>query len=305
MYINVAYQKDMLESCSTPTDCADETVPLKILCCGFYKITSRDNVVTISRPNGRKDYQLLYFHNGQGHFSLGGQGENETPGSFREVTVQAGQMVLFCPGERQVYEYFASDRTEVYWIHFTGNAVWRLLSDNGFKSGEQVFFSGTSISYQELWQKMIQELQLYRMGCQKLLCLMFQELLLLIWRNRENPFSIRTQAEQEVSFALSYFNECYADPISIEEYAASRYITPAWFIHTFRQQTGFTPLQYIISRRMANARELLCQSYSVSETASMVGYDDPLYFSRLFKRNVGISPKDYQSFKERLSKNRQ
>jgi len=303
MYINVAYLKNMLQSYLTPVDYADDTVALKILCCGFYKITDKDETIVTERPGGRKDYQLLYFHNGQGHFSLEEE-EAMEPGSPKDpmTTVSAGQMVLFRPGQRQVYEYYASDRTQVYWIHFTGNAAETLLNDNGFAKREQIFWGGISIAYQELWQKMIRELQLCKKGYEQLLALLFQELLVLIGRNRENRYTGTTRAEQEVDAALHYFSEHYASPITVEQYAASRFITPCWFIRCFRQYTGVTPLQYIISLRMANAREMLHQSYSVSEVASMVGYNDPLYFSRLFKRNVGIAPKDYQKAMARQKK---
>lgn len=300
MYVNVAYLKDMLESYLTPVDCADDTVPLKILCCGFYRIMPEDERILTERPGGRRDYQLLYFHNGQGHFSLKGTEGDGRFGYSCNTLVTSGQMVLFRPGERQVYEYYHSDHTEVYWIHFTGNAVEKILSDHGFAKKEQIFWGGISIEYQSLFRRMIKELQLCKKGYESLLAILFQQLLLIIGRNRNNYNISGTAIEQEVNHALEYFNENYAMPIKIEEYAASRYLTPCWFIRGFRQYIGVTPLQYIISLRMMNARELLNQSYSISEVARMVGYEDPLYFSRLFKRNVGMSPKDYRKKIETL-----
>lgn len=294
MYINVAYLKDMLESYLTPVDHADTSVPLKIVCCGFYRIMPRDHIVTTSRPGGRKDYQLLYFHGGQGHFSFHEE-DSASPDGPCPTTVTSGQMVLFYPGMRQVYEYYSSDRTEVYWIHFTGGDVEKILTDTGFSREEPVFWGGTSIEYQDICQKMIKELQLCRKGYEMLLTLLFREFLTLIGRNRDNPHITRTSAEQEVNNALRYFNEHYAAPIKVDDYAAAHFMSPCWFIRSFRHYTGITPLQYLISLRMTNARELLTnQSYSIAEVARMVGYDDPLYFSRIFKRYVGVSPKDYR-----------
>lgn len=298
MYINVAYLKDMLEGYLTPVDYADDTVPLKILCCGLYRVTPNDGRIFTNRPKGRKDYQLLYFRNGQGHFSLEGEDgvHGNAAGGACTTTVTAGQMVLFRPGDRQVYEYFASDRTEVYWVHFTGNSAEEILSDSGLEEDEQIFWCGTSMEYHDLWIKMINELRLCKDGYETLLAVLFRELLLFIRRSRSSPKIGGTATEQEVNNALRYFNEHYACPIKIEEYAASHYISACWLIRIFRQYTGFTPLQYIISLRMMNARELLLNpSYSISEVAAMVGYDDPLYFSRLFKRNVGVTPRDYRT----------
>lgn len=56
-----------------------------------------------------------------------------------------------------------------------------------------------------------------------------------------------------------------------------------------------TPAQYIQSLRMTNAQYLLEQSANnVSEIANIVGYDNPLYFSRLFKKHFGVSPAQYR-----------
>ena len=59
-----------------------------------------------------------------------------------------------------------------------------------------------------------------------------------------------------------------------------------------------TPLQYITKLRITNAKSLLeTTSYNVTEIAQTVGYDNPLYFSRQFKKYTGVSPKEYKQKK--------
>ena len=59
-----------------------------------------------------------------------------------------------------------------------------------------------------------------------------------------------------------------------------------------------TPLQYILSLRISNAQSLLeTTKYNVTEIASIVGYENPLYFSRIFKKQVGLSPSEYRGKK--------
>ncbi|MBE7723703.1 MAG: AraC family transcriptional regulator [Enterocloster citroniae] len=300
MYINVAYLNNMLESYLTPVDCEDFSVPLKILCCGFYRVTVNDTMIETNRPNGRKDYQLLYFHSGRGHFSFREDNsvrETETGkiGQKCPDLVTAGQFVLFRPSNRQVYEYYASDRTEVYWVHFTGSDAEHILRQFGFEDSAQVFWSGVSMEYQNLFRKMIKELQLCRKNYETIIACRFQELLALAGRNRYNPYIAGSSMETIINDALIYFDENYAKPINVNDYAASVYISPCWFIRCFRNYMGMTPLQYIIHVRISNARELLLNpDFSIAEVSRSVGYEDPLYFSRYFKRSVGISPKDYK-----------
>ena len=69
----------------------------------------------------------------------------------------------------------------------------------------------------------------------------------------------------------------------------------SWFIRNFKEYTQMTPAQYILSLRMANAQTLLeSTNYNVTEIADIIGYDNPLYFSRIFKKQSGMSPSEFR-----------
>ena len=102
--------------------------------------------------------------------------------------------------------------------------------------------------------------------------------------------------DTEMETAIQYFNDNYNAEINIEEYAASRGMSVSWFIRNFRQYAGTTPMQYIVSIRITNAQVLLeTTDYNVTEIGSIVGYDNPLYFSRIFKKQKGVSPSEYRA----------
>lgn len=67
-----------------------------------------------------------------------------------------------------------------------------------------------------------------------------------------------------------------------------------YFQREFRQRIGWTPLKFREFKRMERAMHLLQAGRSVSETAAEVGYGDVYYFSRMFKRHIGTSPRGYQ-----------
>lgn len=68
-------------------------------------------------------------------------------------------------------------------------------------------------------------------------------------------------------------------------------MSTAWFIRSFKQYVGLSPARYIQSLRIVNAQRLLERTkYSIGEVSEIVGYDNPLYFSRVFKE-TGLSPR--------------
>ncbi|MEX0777843.1 MAG: AraC family transcriptional regulator [Phycisphaeraceae bacterium] len=81
--------------------------------------------------------------------------------------------------------------------------------------------------------------------------------------------------------------------VSIEELAAQVQMSSDHLRALFHQRFGRSPLEFRIELRLAMARELLCSSnLYIKEVAHRVGYADPLYFSRAFRRHFGISPRE-------------
>ena len=100
---------------------------------------------------------------------------------------------------------------------------------------------------------------------------------------------------EEMDKAMLYFNKHYNDDINIEEFASSIHMSTSWFIRNFKQYTGQTPMQYILSIRIINAENLLeTTDYNLTEISRIIGYENPLYFSRIFKKQKGLSPSEYR-----------
>lgn len=279
MYINNAYLNNSL------LDIKDKSKPLIVTSCGTYKIYTRPTFYTL-RPKGRIDFQLLYIAAGKAHFHFDG----------KEIIVPAGHMILYRPREPQQYEYYAKDQTEVYWVHFTGSNVKNILRSYGLSDKQNIFFSGSSLEYQNLFRSMINELQMCQEHYADILEMQLRWIFILLQRHIST--SIKTDnshAVEKINRAVMYFNEHYNEPIRIDEYAKQDHCSTSWFIRNFKLYTGFTPNQYILSKRIYNAEGLLQNSpYNISEIAQIVGYDNPLYFSRIFKKAKGLSPSEYR-----------
>lgn len=279
MYMDSAYWENKI------MDFKDKSHPLFVCSCGTYHLYTRPKLPT-HRPRGRLDYQILYIASGKAHFYFDGI----------EQIIPAGNMVIYRPKEEQRYYYYGADHTEVYWLHFTGSNVKNILRKYGIADDVHVIHTGTSLEYKRIFLQIIQELKLCKDDYEELLVNYLQHLLILIYRcitsePKNKPHSLM----YEMDAAVRYFHENYNKPISIENYAAEHHMSVSWFIRNFKDYTNSTPTQYLLALRIQNAQTLLeSTSYNVTEIAEIVGYDNPLYFSRIFKKQNGMSPSDFR-----------
>lgn len=99
--------------------------------------------------------------------------------------------------------------------------------------------------------------------------------------------------EQGVERSLEFFRANFADPHSLRKAPGVSGLHPKYFRGLFKKYTGLTPSAYLLQVRMRAARYLQHESaMRVKEVAAAVGYDDPFYFSRLYKRFWGHAPTD-------------
>ncbi len=283
MYINSGYKNNSM------LDFKDNSKPLIVGSCGTYRLFEHPQMRTY-RPKGRLDFQIIYITSGLAHFHFE-NAENET-------IVAAGNIVLFRPKEFQKYEYYGTDKTEVYWIHFTGSDVKTILKEHGFADNQHIFPVGTSLEYERIFKQIILELQRCQQDSEEMLALLLRHLLILFHRELKRDHALKNEyLDHEMDTAVSYFNENYNRDINIEAYAASRGMSVSWFIRNFKKYTGTTPMQFITSIRITNAQMLLeTTNYAINEIARIVGYDNPLYFSRLFRKQKGCSPSQYRKW---------
>ena len=281
MYTNNAYLNN------STIDRKDKSKPLVVTMCGTYKLYTHPKLPTW-RPRGRVDFQLIFIAAGKAHFHFNNDEE--------ETIVHAGHMVLYRPKEPQKYEYYAKDQTEVYWVNFTGNNVKNILRKYGISDNTRIIYTGISIEYKNLFMSMIEELNLQRISYEEMLVNYFIILLIHLHRlTLQKPRKKNLQNMNEMEQAAQYFRMHYNKPISIENYAASHNMSISWFIQNFRQYANTTPAQYIQSLRVTNAKMLLeTTSYNITEISNLVGYENPLYFSRFFRKQCGMSPSQFR-----------
>ncbi|WP_164821655.1 AraC family transcriptional regulator [Paenibacillus koleovorans] len=115
---------------------------------------------------------------------------------------------------------------------------------------------------------------------------------------RQDAGDLPASAEREDSLSLkikTFLDSNYTKDIPLAEIANRLYISPYYLGHLFKQETGYSPNNYMIQRRIGEARQLLLTTdLTVQEIAERVGYDNSSYFSTLFKKATGQSPSSYR-----------
>ncbi len=275
---------------NSPTDCPEGNVntdkSLVINSCGTYRLSSEFKLPT-GRPKGRFDYQLIYIASGKGYFYF----NDDSP-----TIVNAGNMVLYLPLEPQRYEYYGVDRPDIYWIHFSGKDIPELFREHSIDTNAHIIPVGTNSNYAHYFEKIILEMQLRKDFYEEAATLFFTQLLILMGRaNKDFSLNKDLASSEEIDQVTTYFHQHYRENINIETYLESNGFTMSTFFRKFKQYTGVTPLQYILDIRLSTAKKLLATTdYSINEISFIIGYDNALYFSRLFHKHMGMSPKEYR-----------
>jgi AraC-like DNA-binding protein len=106
---------------------------------------------------------------------------------------------------------------------------------------------------------------------------------------RKSPF-------RSLESTLTFLHENFHRNVSLAEMAEQAGLSVTHFSFLFKQQTGYSPVDYFIHVKMQRACTLLTlQPKTINEIAYELGYEDPYYFSRIFKKVVGVSPNYYRA----------
>mgnify|MGYP003312398494 CR=1 FL=1 len=126
------------------------------------------------------------------------------------------------------YEYYGTDHTEVYWVHFTGRDVKTLLRSYGIKDDIHVIDCGSNLDYQQLFRSMIQEIQMQKEDYAEMTELYLRQILISLHRYLSHTNKIdNSQMVEEIDKAIDRKEilSSYADTVKLRYNAVSRMIT--------------------------------------------------------------------------------
>jgi AraC family transcriptional regulator of arabinose operon len=256
---------------------------LSVNCCGYQKFSTKN--LSIARTNGRNDYQIIYIAKGKCLCKI----------KDSEDVIQEGNIILFKPNEPQYYTYSYTDSTETYWIHFTGYGVTEYLEKLGLLTNT-VHYIGINNKVIELFKLICNELQVKNFAYTHIAAAYLYEILGSFSRSLLQSNKSKTLIHDDIfQTVIQLIHSKYCENLPVSYYANKCNLSLYRFIHKFKQYTGMSPLEYITNLRLNIAKDLLSSSsLSISEVSIIVGYENPLYFSRIFKKTHGLSPSSFK-----------
>jgi AraC-like DNA-binding protein len=240
-----------------------------------------------------QEYQLIYITRGGGLF------ESET--CRQEVT--EGSLILLQPGERHRYRPHAHSGWDETWVGFRGNMIDDIVRDNCCGHGHAVFNVGFNDTVVSLFNDIRRYSMASKPGYQSVISGAVIYLLGLISAGSQQgrasgtkkTFSSELSKESMVQRARAIFRDRVCDKISPEQVAEELQVSYSLFRKAFKQQTGVAPGQYLLDLKLQLARQLLADpTIQIKEIAYRLNMESPLYFGKLFKDKLGMTPSEYR-----------
>ncbi len=241
------------------------------------------------RPTGINQVILLYCTAGQGWIQM----------PTGRVTIQAGEVVAIPTDTPHTYGADADNPWTIHWFHFSGSqcneAVRAIMPESQLPPQPlRVGFLTERVAlFDQIFDTFLKGYSTANLLYANLTLSYFLASFIA-------PENLRRQQEaigpvSPTNKAIHLMQANLSQALTVDALAQSAHLSVSFFSRKFRQDTGYAPIEYFNHLRIQKACQLLHFSrLRVNEVAAQIGIDDPFYFSRLFKKQMGLSPAEYR-----------
>jgi AraC-like DNA-binding protein len=232
----------------------------------------------------RRDFSLYYVFKGNMTVVL----------EDVNVNMCAGQAILYFPHTPFHHFLTESGAVDVFWIHFTGYESPNLIESYNIPNRTLITIMPEDGLLDDI-RTMMGEFITYSSRQTYLATANLITIIAKIGSMIPDIPANASRGTKRVYHALSYIHGNFSQELSIEKLAALEHLSPSHFRVVFKASTGQSPQNYLTSLRISHACRLIThENLSIAQAASAVGYNDPHYFSRIFKAQIGCVPSEYK-----------
>jgi len=238
-----------------------------------------------TRKKGAKQYIFIYCIEGKGKMKINDKAIDVKPNSYHIIHKNT-------PHE---YKSKENEPWSIYWIHFTGkssDALYQRYIEQRDTDGNVAFESSRIDVFNEIFLMYKSEYTVPKLEFANILGLKF--ISSFIYKKKE--FEVETTKHTNtvnsvIDFLIANLDKTYKSDEIAEQFNCS----PSYLFNLFKKRTGYSLIHFFNLKKIQKACEYLKYTdLSIKEISYRVGIQDPLYFSRTFKKYFGLSPKDYR-----------
>jgi AraC family transcriptional regulator, arabinose operon regulatory protein len=242
------------------------------------------------RKKGLPENFLFYCVDGYGWYQIGDKKSEVGPNQF------------FILPQNVEHAYGSADENpwSIYWIHFGGESLTQMNALQAVQKHFKPFYIKSSGEILTLFSRMYKALELGYSTDNLIFANMCLPHFLSLFIYNPKHTSVSPNEKMDcVDSAILYMQEHINENISLQELSSHYNYSASRFSSLFKQKTGYAPIDYFIQMKMQKASQQLdFSNSSVKDIALSMGFDDPYYFSKRFRKIIGLSPKQYRSQKK-------
>ena len=240
----------------------------------------------MKRAAGADQAVFIYCVKGRGWCEMGEARHDVGP----------GELLVVPPGKPHAYGADESRPWTILWVHIKGESLALLLAELGVTQARPVLYLGEDPELLALFEELLDVME-HGYATSRLLYasqILTHFIGLMIWGRHRN-WRGNLDANQKVAQSIAYMKQ-HLDQMAIAmSFATLANLSESHYRSLFKRHTGYAPMNYFIRLRMHKACQLLdTTNLSVKEVANMLGYQDPFYFSRVFKAVIEQAPTQYR-----------
>lgn len=236
----------------------------------------------VERPHGTSQHILIACIAGAGTCLV----------NRKEWLLEPGDVLFLPPREHHLYRADERSPWTIFWVHFRGLRADDYLTSLGISNSSPVLSVDDPAVMLDAFEDTFRHVT-HGFGGAALtgLTTAFARLLGLAKVHQRAAGSRSRRAETRLLKVLSMMRDDLARPWTLPELAREAHLSVPHFSELCRRQSGMPAISLLTRLRLQRAMDLLQHGHhNVAEAASAVGYDDPFYFSRLFKKHMGLPP---------------
>ena len=241
-----------------------------------------------SHPHTHQFSELFYILHGEGVFYI----------EDNRISVKQDDLIIINPNVEHTEKTFSDNPMEYIVFGVDGLAFSFTNPEQDSIKGYSFYSYGSDKNqFINFAQLMMREFQDKKPGFEKVCHGLLQ--VLLVYISRKQNLSIISdssfQLSRECALAKRYIDVNYSQNITLDSLAEITHINKFYLAHSFTECIGQSPINYLTERRLKASKELLTSSnLSVTQVATTSGFSSQSYFSQIFQKKVGMSPRQYR-----------